>query len=223
MASPSSAAAYKFMVYQYIQLVTTSLYKHLPPSPIVLDLGGGDGFISTLIARDLSAHRLVIIDHHPLGRGLPLPKSVIRRHTMDIESDELVVHYRHYADAVLSIRTLSGLKRPRRTVFNMLRLLRPGDYLVVMDKTETGWAQERIATARAGAEEADRYRHDIERAIANGLANDKRIREFWEEGIFPRLPGEHAIGFNGSFYAAVFGAHESVSPELIPDFSRGDR
>lgn len=173
-----------------------------------LDVGSGEGILSLKIAEDLQARRIILTDnaYRPM---VDLPPHA-EFHFCDVQSEEFVEQFQNKANVVVCQCVLHELPEPVTAAVNLIRVLPIGGAGLTLDYSEQGWAHQR-AMAAAGEELCPGHFVDdmmrirvVSQRLGFGLDTDAGIRKFWEEGLFPRVPGECALAFSGDLYGVLY-------------------
>ena len=173
-----------------------------------LDVGSGEGILSLKIAEDLKAHRIILIDfaHKPVVNLPPHAEF----HFADVQSEEFVQQFQNKANVVVCQCVLHELPGPIIAATNVIRILPISGVGLILDYSEQGWARQR-AIADAGEEQyPGHYEEDMMRVrfmsqvLGLNLDSNAGIRTFWEEGFFPRVPGECCLSFSGDLYSILY-------------------
>lgn len=180
------------------------LARKIGPGGTFLDVGSGEGIISLKMAEDLQARRVILTDntHKPV---VVLP-SHAEFYFVDVQSEEFVRQFQNQANVVVCQCVLHEVPKPVTAAVNLIRVLPIGGMSLILDYSEEGWAHQRAMAATGDAQCQTHFVEDMVRIkfVGFGFDTDAGIRRFWEEGLFPRVPGECSLSFNGDLYSVLY-------------------
>lgn len=166
-----------------------------------LDVGSGEGIISLKVAEDLQARRVVLVDRHPPIVELPAHAEF---HQLDVHSKEFVRRFQNKVEVVLCLNALHEFDNITLAVTNIISILPISGIALILDYSEEGWERQRSNAVSGTVHCREHFIEDMGRAQSFGLDTNSGIREVWEDGFFPRMPGECCLSFGGDLYSVLY-------------------
>lgn len=188
--------------------------ERLPPKPIILDVGSGEGILALKMAKTLKARKVILTDIvNSLVVQLP---SNAEFHQVNVCSTEFLQKFQNRVQVVICFTAFHEFSDPIAALQNLISVLPIGGTTLIFDYSEQGWAHQRIITITEGSDSVLHFQEDIERIRQMGLDTDEGIKEFWERTFFPRVPGQCHLFFNGDLYTVVYIARQWGEVKPIP-------
>lgn len=162
--------------------------KCLPPEPILLDVGSGEGILALRIAETLKAKKIILTDTEDF-LTVQLPSNA-EFHQVDVCSPDFLRKFQNRVQVVICLAAFHEFSDPIGAVKNLFGVLSIRGTTLILDYSKQGWARQRTITLAEDPTSILHFQKDIKRAEQTGLNTNKGIRKFWEETFFPRVPGE---------------------------------
>lgn len=188
--------------YQTFRPMIQAMGRDLPQGTVFLDAGSGEGFYSLLFAADLKAKQVILIDIDKEPE-VELPPHA-EFHRLDIQSEKFVRKFQNRANVVVCLTTLHECSNPVIAASNLIKILPVNGVAVIMDFCGEGWEYQFQLAQQEGLGQMQHHMLDLATAGPFGLTTDEDIRQFWEEGMFPRVPGQCHLKFNGHLYIVMY-------------------
>lgn len=188
--------------YQSMRPAIQFLGRKIGAGNAFIDVGSGEGIISLKMAEDLKADAFILVDKQ-YAPVVNLPPNAAF-YKIDVHSDEFVEKFENRANIVTCITAFHEFDDPVKAASNLIRILPEKGVTLVMDYTEEGWEIQQVLAASGNTSLKRHFLEDMRRAIRFGLDKDIGIRKFWEEAIFPGVPGECYLTLNGHAYSMLY-------------------
>lgn len=187
--------------YQSMQPMFQDIGKKIGPNRVWLDAGSGEGILSLWIAHDIKAGITILVDVDSPIVPLP-PQTFFYRY--NIESTEFVQRFQNKVQVVMSLSVLHECRNPATAFSNLISVLPMGGIAFIFDYSEEGWSSQRDIAAQSKASVRQHFLADVANAGQYGLLTDTGIKHYWEDHIFPRVPGDCVLRFNGHLYSITY-------------------
>lgn len=184
--------AYQALFEPIIRHWEPAIRKHYP-NPTLLDAGCGEGYFSLHIGNTLGANRLILTDRANI-LAVPLPQNA-EFHQLDMCSPQFRQQFHGQPDVLICMEAFHQLQYPIQGVTNLFSVLRQGAIGLLFDYSESGWSRRRKEAKYAAAYAS---------AKVTGVDTDAGIRHFWEQRVFPGVPGHTILSFHGEFYMVSY-------------------
>lgn len=188
--------------------------KRLPPEPVILDVGSGEGILALKIAGTLKAKKVILTDIVD-SLEVQLPRNA-EFHQVDLCSMDFLQKFQNRVQVVICLRSFHEFSDPVGAMRNLFGVLPIGGTTLIFDYSKQGWAHQRTITLAEDPTSILHFQKDIKKAEQDDLNTDEGIREFWEGMVFPRVPGECHLFFNGDIYTVVYTARQWGEVKPIP-------
>lgn len=189
---------------------------HLPAHPIVLDVGCGSAVMSVEMAKDLAVSKMHLVDRMPEFYGDPLPPE-LEYHSIDVNNTYSLAQFDNRINLVTCFQTLHEFGHPGKAALNIFSPLPRLGIGLLIDFTEKGWALQPALSINAGEAAMAHYLEDLKNLRRTGLHSDHAIKAFWEQGMFPRLPGVARLVMQEYHYAVLYQAFPWGEVRPMPD------
>lgn len=173
----------------------------------MLDVGSGEGFMALRMAEDFGAAKIILTDikYPPI---VELPHHA-KFYKIDALSPKFLEKFQNEINLVTCLNTFHELEDPLVAAGNLLRVLPLGGITLILEYSEEGWArQSRIISTGGTEQERKHHADDLQLAKKNKFDTNDGIRKFWEQEIFPRVPGECFLTFNADLYTVIYLARQ---------------
>ena len=190
----------------------------------MLDVGSGEGIMTLLMAEDLRAKKIILTDAAS-SPVVPLPAHA-EFHLIDVCSKAFLEKFQNNVGVVTCFAAFHEFKDPWAAAGQLIMVLPHGGVTLIFDGSEVGWVHLGERVLKSGDESViQHYREDIRRVRRSGLDTDAGIRNFWEEKVFPKVPGRTDLTFMGdaymvSYFARQWGEVKQPSPEVARELRR---
>lgn len=193
------------------------LAKPISSGTILLDVGCGDGYFDLKVAEVFKPEKIILTDIED-SLAVQLPPNA-EFHRVDVCSDDFLKRFQNRVQVVICIATLHEIPDVFRAITNLVTVLPKDGVAFILDRTREGWLRQCEICKEEGADSIRHFKQDIDRATRLGLNSNKGIRQFWEEGFFPKVPGATQLFFNGDLYTVLYiakqwGEVKPIPPEL---------
>jgi SAM-dependent methyltransferase len=179
-----------------------ALARPIKPVPVLLDAGCGNGYASLKLAEYFQPQKFILADiENNLEVQLP---SNVEFQRVDVCSPDFLARFQSRVTAVVCVLALHEINDIVAAVGNLIQVLPQGGVTIFIDRSQQGWRVQRERCVLQGVEAMQHVSQDIARVVRFGLDTNSGIRRFWEKGVFPRVPGETYLAFNGYVYTVLY-------------------
>lgn len=194
--------AHQLLIFNEYRPLLEVFAKKLYRGGILLDVGTGEGVIGLEAAKVLGVEKTILVDladYLTVG----LPKNA-RLDLVDVCSEEFVRRYQNKVKVLTCFSAFHEFADPFLGAAHIVQVLPLEGVALLTDFTEKGWTEVRASAEAEGVDSLRHYEEDIRKLQKNGLRTDAGIRDFWENQIFPKVPGECVLTFFGPVYRVVY-------------------
>ncbi|MES2087630.1 MAG: methyltransferase domain-containing protein [Patescibacteria group bacterium] len=197
-----------YAAWKPIVAFVSRLSKHLRyGQSSLLDVGTGEGVFGLEVAKEFGVSKTTLVDIQ--GALLVELAANTVFEMADVCDENFVPKFQNQFSVVTCFKALHEFRNPVQAALNLVRILPERGVTFIMDHAEEGWEHLRINRFQNKGSLLH-YERDLDRLTLSRsrLTTNTGIRDFWEQEIFPGLPGEHYLTFHGHMYSMIYVARQ---------------
>ncbi len=216
---PSKRKALLEASYALMRPLILDLARQLfRPGFTMLDIGSGEGLLALKMAADFGAGNVILIDNEKRP-NVKLPLNA-KFYLMDALSSTMLEKFQNKIDLVTCLNAFHEFDDPLAAAGQLISVLHSQGVAVVFEYTEEGWHKARQLSMSSGDGPHRHFNKDVRRAQALGLDTNRGIRDFWEQRVFPGVPGQCNLTFMNELYLFLYIARQWGEVKEPPEYMR---